>query len=216
MNELLSNESFKTIIPILVGVTSLITAIITFMLTSIFTVIRDKKKINFDNRAYFEYGEHEMYFPIKQESIDTHGDGLVLFGKNGAQFKNEAGKRDRFCTFMIVHNRTNNDLLNVKIKTIYSGRNRIEEEFVLPYWKSNDAIYLFQTDYNGSSHFSTNEHLSIEFTTRSLERLKFMFKRQQNKNYIERYQKRFYKFFWINLINYRHSDFFSFQKLKKR
>lgn len=116
---------------------------------------------------------------------------------------------------MIIRNRTNKDLLNVRIKTIYTGKNCIEEEFVLPYWKSTDAIYLFQTDYNGSSHFSTNEYLSIQFTTRSFERLKFMFKRQKNKSYIERYQKKILKLFWINLINYKHSDFFSFQKLKK-
>lgn len=214
LEEYLTAENVKMFLPVVVAVTTFFTAIVTFVLTSFFTIYKDKKKNNADHRAYFEYGEHEMYFPISDENLKFHGEGMVLFGENGSKFKQAAKQGKTFAAFMILHNRTENDLLNVRIKTVYTSSKPITEEFVLPYWRSEEAIYLFQSDFDGSTHYSTNEELTIEFTTKTLEKLRFSWKRIEKGVYKEVYQKRFFIWFWRDMINYNHSNFFTYQKLR--
>lgn len=213
-NTLFAEENIRFLIPVVVAITTFLTAIVTFVLTSFFTIYREKKKNNSEQRPYFDYGEHEMYFPIHDDNLKFYGEGMLLFGPNGQKFKKESKAERFFVAFMILHNRTDNDLLNVRIKTTYKGTEKVTEEFVLPFWKSEDAIYLFQSDYESSSHLSTNEELSVEFTTKTFERLRFSYKRIKKGDYKEVYQKRYLKFIWWNMINYKHSDFFTYQKLK--
>lgn len=212
----MTDEYSRYLLPALVAVIGLITALITFFLTAGFTHFREKSKSNAENRAYFEYAKYELNYPINNEDMNFFGEGILLLGENGDKFEEafSKGSQNQVCSFIVIANETENDLINVIFKTSYTGEKRIEEEFVLPYWKSNDIIYLFQNEFGYEGH-SVSDELTIQFTTKTFENLKYQVKRYNNSTYKEMYQRRIFKFFWRNVVLLKKRKATKFQKLKK-
>lgn len=69
----------------------LLTALITFVLTSLFTLYKDKKASNNSNRLFFQYAEYELKYPFENA---PHGNGKMLVGENGQKLKYRAEKYD--------------------------------------------------------------------------------------------------------------------------
>lgn len=205
-----------------------ITAILTFILTSIFTVIREKRNTNVSKRIFFNYMEIEQQYPFvdKDTLAKRYGKGQVLFGENGSKLKNHArNEGTSLYTFMILRNVTNNDAINVKIKTKFSDSSKVvAEDFYLPSWTSDTSIYLPQSVYGSSSHLSTNESIVITYTTMNYEKFRFRFKRlcpykkymfwrSPKIKYKETLHKKYFGFVWIRNIKFQHSSFYSFETI---
>src|SRR5699024_8631362 len=146
----------------------LLTALITFLLTSIFTLYKDKKKENYLSMIFFEYNEHELKYHF---SASIYGDGKILFGENGRKLKYHAEKENGIIySFLVIKNLTINNAINVKITHSFSGHKYntqqkyiVTEEFFIPIWKYEDTLYLHETINNIKSHFSTNEKHIINY-----------------------------------------------------
>ncbi|MGG3911263.1 hypothetical protein [Peribacillus simplex] len=205
------------IIPIVVG-------FVTFVLTSLFTVYRERKNNNISKRIFIEYAEYEMNYPLDDDI--KHGEGIILLGKNGKKITNHADEvgGGRF-SFMVIKNITENNVINVKLRFVFSDRlgkqdvcpkNVIEEEFFMPVWKNTDTIYIPAKIYKDISNFTTNEELVISYTTTSFEHFKYSYERQYDGNYKEQLKKRYLGFIWITKINYQQSQFYSFIRVVKK
>lgn len=203
----------------------LVTAIITFILTSLFTMYRDKKANNFTKRAFFEYAEYEMEYPFDGNNI-KHGEGKLLLGKNGKLLHDHARTYGKTVySFLVLRNVTSNDVINVKIKFVFSDRRGkkgavpneiIKEEFSLPVWKSTDTIYIPASIYNHpTSNFSTSEELEVIYNTTTFEKFKYLYTRKEDGNYKEQLKKRYLGFIWITKLNYERANFFTFVNVKK-
>ncbi len=205
------------IIPIVMG-------FVTFVLTSLFTVFRERKNNNIPRRVFLEYAEYEMEYPFGDKP--KHGEGRILVGENGKkliQNANTHGGSDY--TFMVINNITENDIINVKIKFVFSDRpgkrgslpkEIITEEFFMPVWKSADTIYIPSTIYNSSSKFSTNEELLIEYTTTGFEHFRYSYVREYSGKYTERLEIRYLGFMWLPKVNYHQGDFYRFIRVRNK
>jgi len=56
----------------------LVTAILTFLLTSAFTMFKERKATNIAKRVFFEYGEFQFEYPFKPDVSERHGKGTIL------------------------------------------------------------------------------------------------------------------------------------------
>lgn len=206
------------IIPIVVG-------FVTFVLTSLFTVYRERKNISIPKRIFIEYAEYELEYPFSD--MPKHGEGIVLLGKNGKKlidYANSAG--GSVFTFMVIKNITENDIINLNIKFVFSDRSGkkgatpkeiVNEEFSLPVWKHQDTLYIPATIHdNKTSNFSTSEELVISYTTIVFEHFRYSYKRLNNGEYIEKLKKRYLRFIWLTKVNYKRSGFFSFVRVKNK
>lgn len=195
----------------------LLTALITFLLTSLFTLYKEKKNSNDMKRIFFEYSEYELEYPF----VDVkHGEGKMLVGPNGQKLIYRTQNRAIY-SFMVLKNATVNDAINVKIKHSFSDRQYglvqeiITEEFFMPIWKSKDTIYLPATISNSDSHISTNEGLIITYNTTTLEKFRYSYVRKKKGGYKERLKKRYLGFIWIPKILYQKSPFYTFVNVRK-
>lgn len=202
----------------------LITAIITFVLTSLFTMYKERKINNISKRVFIDYAEYELRYPFDNDAKNLHGEGTLLLGKNGKKLYQHANQHGGATyTFLVIKNITTNDVIDVKVKFAFSDRlsknstpkEMITEEFFMPVWKSTDSIYIPATIYNHSSHLSTNEELVVSYSTTSFERFKYSYKRQKDGTFKERLKKRYFGFIWITKIRYKKGEFHSFIKVKK-
>lgn len=204
------------IIPIIVG-------FVTFVLTSLFTVYRERKNNNIPRRIFLEYAEYDLHYPF--EDKPKHGEGKILLGQNGRKLIEHANKTGgAVYSFLVLNNITENDVVNVKINFVFSNRlsnqdipeDAIREKFTLPVWKSTDTIYIPMTIYGGSFHTSTSEELLIEYTTTGFEHFRYSYNREFSGEYIERLEKRYLGFMWLPKINYHRSEFFSFIRVRNK
>jgi hypothetical protein len=191
----------------------IVTAILTFILTSIFTLYREKKNLNISRRVFFEYAEYELRYPFTD--VNLHGEGILLQGKNGKRIIDKAlsDPEGYVFTFLVLKNITENDIVNILINFEFSSNKMIKETFVLPIWKSNDTLYIPATVHGSSSPFSTSEHLEIKYCSTSFEKFKFSYKRQKNGEYDEVLSKKYLGFLWIKKMKYHKSGFYSFRRV---
>lgn len=202
----------------------LATAIITFFLTSIFTIYKEGRSNNISKRIFFEYAEFEISYPFDKEAIKNHGEGRILKGKNGKQIINSAEEYPGSTyTYLVLKNITNNDAINVKIKHVFSNGTKahaptkiVDEEFFMPVWQAKDTLYIPASIYDGTSHFSCNEELSITYVTTSFEHFKYSYSRQEDGTYKERLKKRYLGFIWINKVKYQTGNFYSYNLVKEK
>src|SRR5699024_9966707 len=124
----------------------LLTALITFFLTSLFTLYKDKKESNNSNRVFFEYAEYELEYPFVNA---PHGRGKILVGANGQKLKYRAEKYGgAVYSFLVLKNATANNAINLKIEHSFSDRRFgtvqeiVTENFFMPIWKAADTLYL--------------------------------------------------------------------------
>ncbi|WLR53784.1 hypothetical protein LC048_14815 [Mesobacillus subterraneus] len=203
----------------------LATAIITFILTSLFTMYKDKRTNNFTKRMFFEYAEFELKYPFDETNL-RHGEGKVLLGENGKKLHRHTQLHGKSVfTFFVLKNVTSNDAINVHIKFSFSDRGGkkgaipkqlITEYFSLPVWRNTDTLYIPVTIYNNSSsNFSTNEELVISYNTTTFEKFKYLYVRQADGTYKEQLKKRYFGFLWITKLNYERADFFTFANVRK-
>ncbi len=195
----------------------LITAVITFFLTSLFTMYKDKKTINISRRVFIEYAEYLLDYPFNEETTSIHGNGLLLLGDNGKKLIRSADKDGEKHSYLVLKNITNNDVINVLIKTEFLSDGILtSEEFNMPIWKHKDSIYIPQTFNEGSSVYSQNELLKIRYTTSNFEEFEFGYIRQQDGTYQETLKKKYLGFIWLNKVKYYKSKFYSFHKVGKK
>lgn len=202
----------------------LLTALITFFLTSLFTLYRESKYKNHDKRIFFEYKEFELKYPFGNDQ--NHGEGIILLGDNGTKLHRHAKKHgESVYSFLILKNITENNVINVKIKHEMSdrvGNNKktvsnkiVKEEFFMPVWKWKDTLYIPATFYDGGSNFTTNEELIVIYNTTTFEKFKYSYVRQDDSSYKEKLKKKYLGFIWITKINYEKSEFYSFVHVQK-
>ena len=191
----------------------IVTAILTFILTSLFTLYREKNSLNISTRVFFEYAEYGLSYPFTDVAL--HGEGILLQGKNGKRIIDKAlcNPDGDVITFLILKNITENDIVNVLINFEFSGNKKITETFVLPIWKSKDTIYIPATEYGSGSPFSTSEHLEIIYCTTSFEKFRYSYQRRKNGHYDEVLSKKYIGFLWIRKMKYYQSGFFSFRRV---
>lgn len=196
----------------------LLTALITFFLTSLFTLYKDKKTNNHSKRIFFEYAEYELEYPFADAK---YGEGKMLVSTNGQKLKYLAEKYDgAVYSFLVLKNVTVNNAINVKIIHSFSDRRLdsvqeiITEEFFMPIWKAKDTLYLPATINKSDSHLSTNEKLVITYNTSTFEKFRYSYIRTKKGSYKERLKKRYLGFIWIPKIFYQTSDFFTFVNVK--
>lgn len=196
----------------------LLTALITFFLTSLFTLYKDKRNNNHSVRIFFEYAEYELKYPFADAK---HGDGMILVGMNGQKLKYHAEKYDgAVYSFLVLKNVTVNNAINVKIINSFSDRrhgsvqNTVTEEFFMPIWKNQDTLYLPATINKSDNHLSTNEKLVITYNTSAFEKFRYSYIRTKKGCYKERLKKRYLGFVWIPKIFYQKSAFYSFENVK--
>lgn len=211
----MSNSELIIYLPL---ITAVLTALVTATATSLFTSSRDKKSLDFSKRIFIDYGETVLQYPFSEKIKQRHGPGIILWGPNGKKLKLEA---EEFGTtsspFLIIKNNTGNDVVNVQVKSSFSSDYElIEEEFSLPFWKSDDSLFIPQRVFEANnSFFSTNEVISVMFTTTSFETLKYELKKVRNGNYKERLQKKCFGVIWITKIKYHQRKFFSYEKIAR-
>lgn len=194
----------------------LITAIITFILTSLFTMYKDRKSTNINKRIFIEYAEFLIEYPFNEKSLTLHGKGLILLGENGTKMLKVLKKigEEAKSSYMVVKNITNNDVINVLIKTVYSsGTVRVTEEFNLPLWKHSDSLYLPQTIYESENIYSQNDELSITYTTSNFEVFRYRFLMQEDGKLVETLKKRYLGLIWITKVKYHKTNFYKFIKV---
>jgi hypothetical protein len=200
----------------------LVTAVITFVLTSFFTLYREKKAANVSKRVIIVYAEYQISYPFEEKVVaERHGRGMILFGDNGKKLSNHAnrefqdsGERSLY-SYMVVKNTTANDIINVKIKTVFENSGvDVEEVFFIPVWKNDMVLYLPQSVFGGNSHLSTNKELNIIYTTSNFEKFNYSYKITKRNEFKERLKKRYLGFIWITLVRYYKNRFYSFENVK--
>lgn len=202
----------------------LLTALITFFLTSFFSLYKDKKNNNFTKRIFFEYAEFELDYPKNFNDEINFGEGKILLGENGKKLHDKAELYGRATyTYLVLKNITDNNAINVKIKSSFSNQTKkhaatknVTEEFFMPIWKCKDTLYIPVTFEDGPTHFSTNEELVITYNTTTFEKFQYSFVRQNDGSYKEQLKKRYLGFIWVPKIVYEKSNFYTFVNVKKK
>lgn len=187
----------------------LLTAVITFALTSIFTVYREKKNVNILNRVFIKHEHYFLNYPFDKEKIEIFGKGKILLSENGEKLHSFAKKEEDGCNyeFLILKNITTNDIHNANVKICVSCYDKIlKEEYSLPVWNHSETLYIPTTIFEGSVNFSTSENFSITYKTASFEKFKLSYKKTKKGEYIEKLQKK-YLFFWITKTKTKYKKF---------
>lgn len=199
----------------------LVTALLTFFLTSLFTLYKDKKGNNFMKRIFFEYAEYELEYPKNFVEEIKHGEGRVLLGNNGKAL-HVPEKRGSVYSYTVLRNLTENNAINVKIKNVFSDRlktrpptKNVTEEFYMPVWKYKDTLYIPVTFKDGPTNYSTNEELIITYNTSTFEKFRYSFVRQETGKYDEKLEKRYLGFIWIPKIIYQKGEFYKFMNVRE-
>lgn len=205
-----------------------VTAVLTFILTSLFTIYRERKTSNASKRIFFSYSEYEMSYPFDDEVATRHGEGMILFGKNGTLLREYAMKFGPVVySFFVLKNVTVNDAINVKMRTRYSDKATVvEEEFGMPTWQHDTTLYLPQSIFGSGTHMATNEELTIWYMTTNFEQFKYSFKRlkkrkwymfwrKENAHYKETLSKRYFMV-WVRKVRYVKTGFYSHQIVRKK
>lgn len=196
------------IIPIVVG-------FVTFILTSMFTLYREKKSSNIFKRALISYNEYELTYPF--ENVKSFGEGLLLLNADGKKLINSVGTNKAVFPFLVLKNITDNDLLNVKIESNYEvGKGKIVEvEFFMPLWDSKDVIYIPMSHYETGSKFVTNIDLTVSYTTIAFEKFKMGYKRIKKSTYEDFFMKKYFNLFYLNNVKYHQGKFYTYEKITK-
>ncbi|WIV17843.1 hypothetical protein QPK24_15650 [Paenibacillus polygoni] len=223
MNTLTTN-AVPTTIQYMTVVVPLITAVLTFILTSLFTSFKERKAMNIPKRVILDYAEYTFDYPFENKVSENHGNGRILLGSNGKNITNEAldfykGARTRSpLQFLVLKNVTENNVINVKIRTVYGSKEgeKVDEMFIMPVWEHKTTLYLPQTVYCSKSTFSTNLELVITYTTANFETFKYSYKRTKKNLYKERLKKRYLGFIWLTKIRYFKQSFNSFLVVRSK
>lgn len=198
----------------------LITAVTTFILTSLFTLYREGKTNNNSKRAVLEYQEYDLKYPF--ENPKKYGEGLLLLNDNGLHVTEKyAGGT---VSFLILRNVTSNDVINVKITSVVKSREGkvLTQTFTMPIWKSSETLYIPQNMHESDSYYVTNESLKIEYSTLAFEKFRFGYKKTKDKmkkgkkkkgQYKDYFQKKYLGFIYIRLLKYHKGDFYRFVKI---
>ncbi|ARZ61509.1 MULTISPECIES: hypothetical protein [Bacillus cereus group] len=194
-----------------VWIIPIVTGFITFILTSLFTIYREKKSANSESRAFIQYEEFELSYPF--ENVKKYGEGMLLLSENGRKLVEKGGRTT--LAFLILKNITDNDVINVKIESEFQSKEGkvIREEFAMPVWNSNDVLYIPQSVYGSSSYYSTNIELTVSYSTLGFENFKSGYKRMENGKYKDFLKKKYFKLFYWDVIKYHQSEFFRFIKI---
>jgi len=209
-----------TLIQYMTVIVPLITAVLTFILTSAFTAYKERKAMNISKRVILDYAEYSLQYPFEDKVSDNHGKGLILWGSNGKKLSDSAseyyscyGSRATY-QFLVLKNITENNIINVKIKTTYDCRGKtVKEEFFLPVWNYETTLYLPQSVHGGENIYSTNLELKIIYTTSNFETFSYGYKRTKKDSYEEHLKKKYLGFIWITKVKYFQNEFYRFERV---
>ncbi|UDK97888.1 hypothetical protein EYB33_16930 [Lysinibacillus sphaericus] len=193
------------VIPILIG-------FITFILTSLFTIYREKRNNLLEKRAFIEYHQYELNYPFNDNK-----DGLILTSIEGKKTLELYKENSGICCFLEIKNITENDILNLKIEVISESKRIVKQEFALPIWKNDTTLYIPITIHDGNTHFVTDHKLDIQYTTLAFEKFSYGYYRTKDKKY-NTYLKKYYFFNLIPITKIKYSEVprFTYIKLEKK
>ncbi|WP_227396993.1 hypothetical protein [Jeotgalibacillus aurantiacus] len=174
-------ESIQNLTGQLVIIIPILTAILTVLFNAVLKFFFERNDINYSKRPFFSYIEYLMDYPIDRSKRNN---GFILFGRNGIKLFNSSTHYYSKANFLELKNLTNNDIINVKIKSkFFSDGIKVQEDFSLNIWRQDQLILIPQTVF-GKDLYSTNEALIIKFRTLSGENIKFSYKRRKFYSYI--------------------------------
>ncbi|SFG70587.1 hypothetical protein [Sporolactobacillus nakayamae] len=218
----------------------LITALVTFILTSVFSIVKDHQRSKKDSRVIFNIERKRIPYHIEDQS---YGWGRQLldtrYDSDHEQYVEDYGNR-YIVEHIVIKNITSKTACNVFIKVESSYQNElIKRNFLLPVISSDETIYI-PTSLPGAT-FMTDEYLSVDYRTEGNERMRYIEKKirlhkvqtllesffsrvsqTQNKKKVkktsEKYKSTLY-IYWLHFIRiplfrYKDTDFFKWVHIK--
>lgn len=189
----------------------LLTAVLTFFLTSVFTLYRERKASNLSKRALIQYEEWSLTYPFTDKTISYHGEGLVLLNRDARTIVEDIEANGPGpLTFLIIRNISENDVFNVSIRAVITtGKTTISQQYTVPVWNHATTLYI---PYATRSLAVGNEELVIMWSTVNFERFKLSYTKKSG--WTEVLQERFMGI-WITKQVIPRGDYYSFTRVTR-